>query len=214
MACFTQRLFSKVASLPAVNVVHIGFLHQFIVANLGQEDGPNQPVDTSGENDAEADNAMDPVRQALVYALTLLRRNEWGHDEVNVAEEVEDGDGQSGPDGRVPVPRGLVAIQVNQGSGNKDIDDGEGVRNEVEHKVVSVASRRGQDSNGCDQPVFKEAGQRRIEGPVAGEEARKGEDASSAELLNQTALGEDDAEQSAEGGRGGKECRSRFWRRP
>lgn len=53
--------------------------------------------------------------------------------------------------------------------------------------------------------MLKEAGERGVEGAVAGPEAGKGQDALAAELLDKAALGEDDAEDVAKGGEGDKD---------
>lgn len=67
----------------------------------------------------------------LVDVLAIFRRNERRNDEINVAEKEEDDDRVSGLDGRVPVPGGSVAVEVDKGSGDEDVDDGKRVGNEA-----------------------------------------------------------------------------------
>lgn len=66
--------------------------------------------------------------------------------------------------------------------------------NVLEYKVVRITRRRRQHDDDRHQPVLKETGQRGVEGAVARPEAREGQDALTAQLLHQAALGEDDAE--------------------
>lgn len=140
---------------------------------------------------------MDPVWQALVYTLPILGGHKRSHDQVYVAEEEKDDHGEGCLEGRIPVSCRPVAVQVNQPARDKRVDDGQRVRNEVEHKVVRVARWGGQNRNRRDEPVLKEAGKRGVEGAVARPEAREGKDSLAPEFLDQPALGEDDAQDVA-----------------
>jgi hypothetical protein len=79
---------------------------------------------------------VNPVRKVLVDVLAIFRRNERRNDEVNVAEKEEDDDRVGGLDGRVPVPGGSVAVEVDKGSGDENVDDGKRVGNEAMAKLL------------------------------------------------------------------------------
>ncbi len=79
-------------------------------------------------------------------------------------------------------------------------------RHLLEDKVVGVAGRRRDNGDDGDNVVLREAGKRGVEGPVAGPEAGKGQDTLATELLNETALREDDAEDVAKSGEGDKDA--------
>lgn len=167
---------------------------------------------------------MNPVRKVLVDVLAIFGRNERRNDEVNVAEKEEGDDRVSGLDGRVPVPAGSVAVEVDKGTGDEDVDDGKRVGDEavaellvypvpflrfickqkhlLENKVVSITCRWCKDSNHGNGPVLKQTGQGSVEGPVAGEESRKGQNTLTTKLLDKTALREDDTQDVAKGRQG------------
>lgn len=85
---------------------------------------------------------MKPVGKVVVDVLAFLRRHERRNNEIDVAEEEENDDGKGGANGRIPVPGLAVEVEVDEAQGNKCVDDGQGVRDEVENKVVSVTGRR------------------------------------------------------------------------
>lgn len=74
---------------------------------------------------------MNPVGEALVDVLSFLRRNEGCDGEVDIAEEEEEDDRESGADRRVPVPGLAVKVEMNEGTSNEYIDDGKRVGNEA-----------------------------------------------------------------------------------
>ncbi len=126
-----QRPGVKLRPLPPVNVVDDGFADELVAADPRQQLSPDDPVDATRKDDAEADDAVDVVGQGVVDALALLGRDEGGDDEVDVAEKEEDGDGEGRLERGVPVPRGAVAVEVDEGAGDEDVDDGERVRDEA-----------------------------------------------------------------------------------
>lgn len=162
----------------------------------------------------------------LVDILAIFRGDKRCNDEINVAEEEEDDDGVRGFDRRVPVPAGTVAVEVDKGAGDEDVDDGKRVGDEaiaewlvnlasifpfivrrkkkhlLENEVVSIACRWCKDSNHGNGPVLKQTGQGSVERTVAGEESRKGQNTLTAKLLDKTALGEDDTQDVAKGRQG------------
>lgn len=90
--------------LPAINIIHYNLALKRIIANLGENDGPNKPIDATSTDDTETDNAVEVIWQRLVHTLAVRRWNEGRNDEVDVAEQEEDGDGEGGVDRGVPVP--------------------------------------------------------------------------------------------------------------
>ena len=125
-------------------------------------------------------------------------------DEVDVAGEEEDGDGQGGAAGRVPVVLLAVRVEPDEAEGDEGVDDGERVGDDVEDEVVSIARGRGQHDDDGDEPVLEETGERSVEGPVAGEEAGEGQDAFATELLDDSALREDHGQNISESGESDK----------
>lgn len=69
----------------------------------------------------------------------------------------------------------------------------------LENEVVCIAWWGCEHDYHGHEPVLEQTSQRRIERPVAGPETREGKDAFTAELLDKTALGEDDAENISKG---------------
>lgn len=67
----------------------------------------------------------------FVDALAVLGRDKGGDDEVDVAEQEENGDGKGRLERGVPVPGLSVAVEVDQSTGDEDVDDGERVRDET-----------------------------------------------------------------------------------
>jgi hypothetical protein len=70
----------------------------------------------------------------LVDILAIGRRNKGSDDKVNVGEEEEDGDGESGFEGWCPLlwvamDGEGVEVEVDEGAGYEDVDNGQGVRN-------------------------------------------------------------------------------------
>lgn len=100
----TDWFLQKDLSLPSINLIDDSLLHQLVPTNLGQEDGPDQPVDASCRDDAEPDDAVYPVGQILVDVLAVL----WGYEgcryEVDVAQQEEENYGKGRFDRRCPVP--------------------------------------------------------------------------------------------------------------
>ena len=187
-------------SLPTINIIYNNFTMECVAPNLGQNNGPYNPVHSTSSNNTKPNHAMQPVRQCLVDAVTVTWRHKGSNDKVHIAEEEEDHDREGSAHGRVPVVLFLVQVDPRQTCGDKDVDDGERVRDDVENKVVRVARRRRQHDNDRDEPVFEQTRQRRIEWAVAGPQPGPGQDALAAQFLYKATLGEDDAEDVAEGG--------------
>lgn len=119
-------------ALPAIDVVDDGLANKLVLADAGQDLGPDGPVDATSEEDGETSNAVDPVGKVLVLVLVGGRgRDEGSNDEVDVAEQEEDDDGERSAEGRVPVPSGAVEVKVNETAGDEDVDDGKRVRDEA-----------------------------------------------------------------------------------
>lgn len=85
-----------------------------------------------------------------------------------------------------------VQVQVHQRAGDEDVDDGEGVRDDVQDEVIRVSRRGRKHDNNRDEPVLGEANQGGVERGIASPEVGEGKDTLASDLLDQTALGEDD----------------------
>lgn len=140
---------------------------------------------------------MQVIREAFVHALVTGRRHEGRDDEVDVAEEEEDYDGEGGADGRLPVPFLAVQVEVDEAACYEDVYDGQRVRDYVEDEVVGVAWRWCKHDDNGDKPVLEETSKWGVEWTVAGPEAGEGEDAFAAEFLDKSALREDYAQDVA-----------------
>ena len=123
-----QRLSHESIPLPPVDLVHHHLAHQLVSSQLGEDHGPDQPVHAAGEDDGDARHAVRPIGQGLVDALAVRGRHEGGQDEVDVAQQEEDHHRQGRADGRVPVPRLAVEVEVHQSAGDEDIDNRQRIR--------------------------------------------------------------------------------------
>src|SRR5690606_37033962 len=112
-------------------IINHRFPHKLIPAEPGEDDGPDEPIDTPGDDDADTHYAVDPVRQALVDVLVACRRHEWRDAEVDVAEEEEYDDRESRADRGVPIPGLPVEIEVEKTGGDECVDNGERIRNDT-----------------------------------------------------------------------------------
>lgn len=121
------RNFLEHISLPPIDSVNNDLTVKRVFSKLGQNNCPNYPVNTTGSNDAKANNAVKVVRQRLVNAVAVAGWHKRCNDEVDIAEEEEYGDRQRGLDRRVPVGLLLVEVQPRQTGGNEGIDDGKWV---------------------------------------------------------------------------------------
>ena len=126
---------------------------------------------------------MRPVWQRLVDALVSIRRHEWRDDEVDVAEEEEDYNGQRRTEWRRPVPLLLMRVQPQQCERDESVDNGERVGDDtaswsasrdvrtptfdlLQDEVVGVARRRCKHDDHRDKPVLEETCQWCVEGSV------------------------------------------------
>jgi len=115
---------------------------QRIPADLGQDLGPEQPVHGANAKDAQANHAVQVVRQALVDVLVAGGGNEGRDDEVDVGEEEEDRDGDAGAHRWLPGVDGLrvrrgrgvgpAPVEGEETDGYEEVDDAEGVRDHIE----------------------------------------------------------------------------------
>jgi hypothetical protein len=118
---------SKNMPLPPINLIHHNLPLKPIMSNLRQQHRPNKPIHTSSRNDADTNNTVRPVRQRLVHAVAIRRRHERRNGQVDVAEQEEYGDRERGFDRGVPLPGCFVQVEVDQGAGDEDVDDSEGI---------------------------------------------------------------------------------------
>lgn len=118
-------------SLPPVNLVNNDLSLESIVAKFRQEHRPDNPVYAASRDDSNAHDAVQPVRQRLVDAVAIGRRHEGRNSQVDVAEQEENGDRERGFDRRVPLPRCPVEVEMDQGTSDEDVDDGERVRDDA-----------------------------------------------------------------------------------
>lgn len=112
--------------------VHLAI--QLVSSKLGQDHSPDDPIDRSGEQNRDTDKTVQVIWDILVDALSLIRRHERRDNEVDIRQQEEDDDRQRGAEGRRPggsVRGGGVKVQVHKGASDEDVDDGEGVRDDV-----------------------------------------------------------------------------------
>jgi hypothetical protein len=76
----------------------------------------------------------------------------------------------------------------------------------LEDEIVRISGRWGEHDNDADEPVLEEACQRSVEGLVARPQSRERQDSLAPEFLDQSALGEDDAEDVAKRGQGDEDA--------
>ena len=123
--------------LPTINAIDDDLALQLVATKLGKHDGPNDPIRTTGDENAEADNHVDPVRQGLVYG-AVGGRDPGGNDEVDVGEKEEDDNGEGRGEWRVPVPGLAVQVEVDETAGDEDVDDGERVGDDAGASVSNA----------------------------------------------------------------------------
>lgn len=146
---------------------------------------------------------MKVIWDTLVDRLSLIRRHEWCNNEVDVAEQEEDDDWERGAEWWCPawaVVRSWVKVKVNQSTGNKDVDNGQWIGDDVEDKVEGISWWWRQHDDNGDNPVFEKTDKWGVEWLVGSPETRPWKNTLTTDLLNQTTLGEDDGEDVSEGG--------------
>lgn len=126
-----QRPAHEMAPLPAINLVVGSLADKLVASKLGQDDGPENPVDAAAGDDAPADNAVQIVGQGFVDSVAVGWRHERRDHEVDVAEEEEDGDGQSGAEWRVPAILVAVGVEPDEAEGDEGVDDRQRVRDDA-----------------------------------------------------------------------------------
>jgi hypothetical protein len=127
------------APLPPIDLIITRLPDQLILPQFRQHNRPDQPVQTATGDDGDADDAVQVVRQSLVDGDAVLGRHEWRDDEVDVADEEEDCDGERGAERRVPVVLLLVGVEPDETEGDKSVYYGEGV-GDYAGEEVSVSS--------------------------------------------------------------------------
>jgi len=114
--------------LPPIILANDGLPHEIVSPQLGQYLRPHYPVDCACDKDRNANYAVQVVRQTLVHALPVTRGHERCDDKVDVADKEKRGDGPCRAEGRVPVVLFGAPVEVEEGGGDEDVDDGERVR--------------------------------------------------------------------------------------
>jgi hypothetical protein len=115
------------APLPPINLVKARLPHQLILPQLRQNNRPDQPVNPAAGDDGDADDAVQVVRQGFVDGDAVLGRHKGCDDQVDVADEEEDCDGERGAEGRVPVVLLAVGVEPDEAEGDEGVYYGEGV---------------------------------------------------------------------------------------
>lgn len=124
-------LADKHIRLPTINLVNNNLTSELVATKLGEDDSPEDPVDSASSQNSNTDNAVDIVGHALVDVLAVGRGDEGSDDKVDVAEHEEDGDGQSSLDRGVPVVVSAVEVEMDETASDKGVDNGKRVRNEA-----------------------------------------------------------------------------------
>jgi hypothetical protein len=122
-----NRSLNKMTAFPTINLIKARLPNQLILPQLRQHNRPNQPVNTAAGDDRDADDAVQVVRQGLVDRDAVLGRHEGRDDQVDVADEEEDCDGERGAEGRVPVVSLAVGVEPDEAEGDEGVYYGEGV---------------------------------------------------------------------------------------
>jgi hypothetical protein len=137
-----NRFLDKMAPLPPIDLIEARLPDQLISSQLRQYNRPNQPVQTATRNYRDADDAVQVVGQSLVNGDAVLGRHEGCDDQVDVADEEKDRDGEGGAEGRVPVVLLLVGVEPDEAEGDEGVYYGEGVGDYAGEEVsVSVSMR-------------------------------------------------------------------------
>lgn len=104
-----------------------------VPANLGQNHRPQEPVNSTKNQNSNTDDTVEPVWKVEVLVLVgRLGRNEWRDDEVHIREEEETSDGEGGLDGWVPIVFLSVKVEPDETECDERVDHREGVRDDVE----------------------------------------------------------------------------------
>lgn len=165
--------------------------HELIPADLGQDLSPDEPVQEPDTEHGPAGHGMGPVGHGLVRLAPWRGRSERNNEEEDVGGTEERGRGNGQPPGLLPVGIG-TELQVHDTEGDDSVDDGQGVRNGVDDKVVGVTGGQGEDGDETDGPVEAETSEGSTEGLVGSPELGEGEDTLATKLLVDTTLREDD----------------------
>lgn len=121
--------FSEDMSLPTINFIHNDLTLKCVLAKLGQDNCPDNPVNTTSSDNTKTNNAVKVVRQSLIDAVSVARWDEWGNDKVDVAEEEKDGDRKRGFHWRIPVVLLLVEVDPYETGSDEGVHDSKRVRN-------------------------------------------------------------------------------------
>lgn len=180
-------------------LLHDRFPHQLVVAPFREEHGPEEPVHGTEQEESRADNAMQPIRQRLVYIVSVCWRDERRDNQIRIGQRKHHHHRKRRANRRRPVILRLIEVNMDEPESDEEVDDRERVGDDVQDEVVGVAGRGREHDDDRDDPVLKETGEGSVEGFAGGEEAGEGEDAFAAEFLDDAALREDDGEDVAEG---------------
>jgi hypothetical protein len=119
--------------LPTINLINMSLANKLITTNLGKNDSPDEPVESTSNQDSDTDNAVNVVRHALVLVLAgIVRSDKWCDHQIHVAEKEEDGDGEGRLDRRVPVVLGAVEVKMDEATSDKGVDDRKRIRDEAD----------------------------------------------------------------------------------
>jgi hypothetical protein len=122
-----NRPLNKMAALPPINLIKARLPHQLILAQRRQHNRPDQPVNPAAGDDCNTNDAVQVVRQGFVHGDAVLGRHERRDDQVDVADEEEDCDGERGAEGRVPVVLLAVRVEPDEAEGDEGVYYGEGI---------------------------------------------------------------------------------------
>lgn len=167
-------LLDEIGSGPSAGVQG-GLAHELVAADLWHDLGPNNPVNSTGEEDRNTNDAVKVVWDTLVDRLSLIRWHEWCNDEVDVAEQEKDDDWERGAEWWCPawaVVRSWVKVKMNQSTGNENVDNGQWVGNDVEDEVEGISWWWRQHDDNGDNPMFEKTDKWGVEWLVGSPETR------------------------------------------
>lgn len=137
---------SKDISTPSILALET-FPDQLVPANPWQDLRPDNPVNGTGNEKRNTHNAVQPVWQALVDRSVLLGCDEGSDDEVEVGEEEKCRDREGSLELGAPLLRDAVLsvrleVEVDEASGDKGVDDSEGIGDEAGMVSLIFITRR------------------------------------------------------------------------
>lgn len=177
---------------------------QGVAENMRNDLGPHKPVDGTDTKNAPGDDRVNPVRQVFVNSLAASWGNVWSDNQVKGRQKEENNHRPWTGDWSLPGSLALVVVPLKpqQTQSNESVDDVQWIRNQVQHEVVSITWRWGHDGDDTHDPVLEKTNKWSVERFLGGEESGEWQTSLTAQLLDNSTLGENDRQDIAQGGEG------------